>query len=110
MRMLPPEHEAEIRMRQVTNQSIAYVVLRQQIETWVHQHLQKAAASSLMSFPREPEDKDDENLDALKARGRGRQERPNGRPVAKPKPSPGGAAKFHGRCNYCGKTGHKKGD
>ena len=50
-RRLPPEHEAEIRMRHVTNQSMTYAVLRQQIETWVHQHLQKVAASSLMSSP-----------------------------------------------------------
>ena len=61
LRMLPPEHEAENRMRHVTKQSRTYVLLPQQIETWVHQHLQKPAASSLMSFPREPEDEDDEN-------------------------------------------------
>ena len=33
LRMLPPEHEAEIRMRHVTHQSMAYAVLRQQIQT-----------------------------------------------------------------------------
>ena len=58
--MLLPERKAEIRMRHSTNQSITYVVLRQLTETWVRQHLQKAAASSLISFPRELEDEDDE--------------------------------------------------
>ena len=94
-------------MRHVTHQSATYVLSRQQIETWVYQHLQKAAVSSLMSFPREPEDEDDENLDELQAKVRGRQERPAGCPATKPKPAPAGAANFAGKCNYCGKTGHK---
>ena len=69
LRMMPPEHEAEIRMRHVTEKSITYAVLREQIETWVHQHLQRTAASSLMSFPRESEDnQEDDDLDALKAK------------------------------------------
>ena len=94
LRTLPPEHESEIRMRHVTNQLMTYAVSRQQIETWVHQRLQRAATSSLMSFPREPEDQEDEGLDALKAKGRSRNEpRPNARPVANRKPSPGGLAK-----------------
>ena len=41
-----------------------------------------------MSFPRETEDEDDEALDTLKAKGKGRQERPPGRPLAEPKPAP----------------------
>ena len=47
------------------------------------------------------------NMRTRTRKGRERQERPTGRPGAKPKPLPAGAAKFTGKCNYCGKSGHE---
>ena len=109
LRMLPEQHENEIRMRNLTGGSIKFDVLREQVNAWVQQHVQRTAAQSLMSIADHNEE--DEPVDALKAKGKGRlRGASTSAAVVRPVAKASAKAKFQGTCNYCKKEGHKAQD